>query len=261
MRLLSNLIKSNYIDFSYNKKRVIDSDNRPDICKFKVPAEPQRRSAKDLENVFVKGIQAESVEITEEHSEDADEILAKAKEEAGRIVEEAIKKADLEKEDICKKAKEEGYAKGKLKGQNEIEKLKEELKIKADSLEKDYNEKLKETEPAFVQLMIDYLYKLTGVITKEHEEVIHYLIHQGITGSESSKNYTVKVSKEDYKVVESRKEELISIIKDECRLEILEDNSLDKNECFIETDNRIIDCSLDTRLKNLITDLKILACI
>lgn len=260
MRLLSNLIKSNAIYFSKDEKRVIDSNHRLDLYEFQSEIPSDQKS--QINDEFVEGIQAESAYVMEEENQEStEEILMKAKEEADKIIEEAIKKANLEKEIIFKEAKEEGYSEGKLKSQEELEKQKEELNEKGDSLEKDYQEKLKEIEPEVVQLMIDYLYKLTGVVIEEHEEVICHLIHQGISGSEDSKDYIIKVSKEDLKIVESKKEELFSILKSGSNLEIIEDNNLDRNECLLETNHRIIDCSLDVQLKNLITDLKILACI
>lgn len=259
--MLSNLIKSNYIYFSGTEKRVIDSNNREDIYKFNPVTNVDVESGDEEAKTFVEGINAKNVEITPEINTDemVDEILANANEKAEQIINDGISKANLEKEKIFEGARNEGYSIGKKEGQDEIARLKTELEEKAVSLEKDYNEKIKEVEPAFVKLMIDYLYKLTGVMAEDHKEIIHYLIHQSITGTENSKNYTIKVSKDDYPVVESKREEIANILKNDAQLEIIEDNSLSSNECFIETDNRMIDCSLNIKLENLITDLKILA--
>ena len=42
-------------------------------------------------------------------------------------------------------------------------------------------------------------------------------------------------------------------------LEIISDLSLEGNQCIIETDTGIFDCSMDVQLKNLIKDLKSLS--
>ena len=42
-------------------------------------------------------------------------------------------------------------------------------------------------------------------------------------------------------------------------LEIVETDTLSRNKCLIETDNSVIDCSIDTQIKNLITDLRMLS--
>ena len=43
-------------------------------------------------------------------------------------------------------------------------------------------------------------------------------------------------------------------------LEIVKDATLERNQCLIETDGGIFDCSLDVQLENLIMDVKALSC-
>ena len=42
-------------------------------------------------------------------------------------------------------------------------------------------------------------------------------------------------------------------------IEIVESDNLTHNKCLIETDNSVIDCSVDTQIKNLMTDLELLS--
>ena len=42
-------------------------------------------------------------------------------------------------------------------------------------------------------------------------------------------------------------------------VEVIEDISLSKNQCFIETDGGIFDCGLDTELTELSNKLKVLS--
>ena len=43
-------------------------------------------------------------------------------------------------------------------------------------------------------------------------------------------------------------------------LDIVADTTMKKNECIIETDAGVFDCSLDIELNNLIKDIKLLSC-
>lgn len=260
-RLLSNLIKANYIDFSSTVKRVIDSNNREDIFKFNTTTNESIETCNEVTKTFVEGINAVNIDILPEVNTDemVNDILAKANEKAELIISEATREAQLEKEKVFETAKNEGYSAGMKEGQVEIAKIKDEVELKGITLEKDYEKMLRDVEPSFVKIMIDYLQKLTGVYAEDQKDIIQYLIHQAIIGSENSRNYTLKVSKDDYSFVVSKKEELMKILKNDASLEIVEEKGLNQNECLIETDNRIIDCSLNVKLENLITDLKILA--
>ena len=44
------------------------------------------------------------------------------------------------------------------------------------------------------------------------------------------------------------------------QIEITEDSALKRNECLIETDAGVFDCSLDVQLDNLIKDIRLLSC-
>ena len=67
------------------------------------------------------------------------------------------------------------------------------------------------------------------------------------------------LSKEDYDLVNNKKQMLAEYIGEESSIEIVETETLSRNKCLIETDNSVIDCSIDTQIKNLITDLRMLS--
>ena len=75
---------------------------------------------------------------------------------------------------------------------------------------------------------------------------------------EDCSSFIIRVSKADYEFLNSKKQELAAALP-ESRIEILVDPMLQSMQCTIETDTRIVDCSLDVQLKNLLTDLKLLA--
>jgi flagellar assembly protein FliH len=84
------------------------------------------------------------------------------------------------------------------------------------------------------------------------------MVNRALNNLDKSNEYTIRVSKEDYDYLTERKGVLLNAIGREVNLVINEDPELTKNQCLIETDTRVIDCSLDVQLNNLITDLKLL---
>lgn len=261
MRLSYNLIKSNYIYRNPSEKRVIDSNHQMEQIVQSNKAFVPVNFVSSEPSEFVEGLNPVEVELVvdEQTEQRANEIIDEALEKAEKILDEARIQANIEKNTVFDTAKTSGYQEGLIKAQTEIDLQKNELKAKEMQLENDYREKLKEIEPFMVGLLIDYLTKLTGVVAEEHEEIIVYLIRQAITGSDSSKSFTIKVSKIDFPYVNEHRSEISSNLKSDVILDILEDPGLDKNECIIETDNRVIDCGLKVQLDNLIADLKLLS--
>lgn len=259
-RLLSNLIKSNYIYFDERDKRVIDSRSKDNLFQPEIIVN-EKTENQDNHN-FEPGISAVSLDITtyqEDIKQKENEILESANQKALQIITEAVISSNVEKENIFDQAKRDGYVAGYEEGQKEVTKIKNDLEEKKVDLVEAYEEQIKELEPTCVELIINYLRKLTGIMATEHKDIIRHLINQALLGDSSSENYTIKVSKEDYPFVSSHQDQITESFKNDAKLEIIEDNSLTKNQCLIVTDNRIIDCSLDVQLDNLITDLKILS--
>jgi flagellar assembly protein FliH len=70
----------------------------------------------------------------------------------------------------------------------------------------------------------------------------------------------VHVSKEDYPYISMQKKQLVSeSVSSSTEVDIVEDASLSKNECFIETEAGIFDCGLGTQLSELSQKLKLLS--
>jgi flagellar assembly protein FliH len=114
-------------------------------------------------------------------------------------------------------------------------------------------------EPQMAKIIASLVEKITGIVVEDKKEVILYLITNAIQNYDKSDNYTIKVSKDDFENVSENREMLLSAIGKEVPVTITEDAGLTKNQCLIETDQHVINCSLDIQLNNLITDLKLIA--
>ena len=77
---------------------------------------------------------------------------------------------------------------------------------------------------------------------------------------DGAKEYLIHVSKEDFAYVNMQKREIqANAVTGNVNLEIIEDISLHKNECLIETEGGIFDCGLGTQLSELTRKLKLLS--
>lgn len=188
----------------------------------------------------------------------ADGILSDAREEAGRILAEAIaNKEEIENEAFANATKN-GYEAGFAKANEEIVKAKEQLEQEINDFDHIKIQAKQKLEPEIVNLIAGLVEKTTGIVVEDYKEVIYNLVQRALRNAEPSKEYNIKVSSYDFEYIESRKDELLaSFTRDEV-IHIIEDPTLSENQCFIEMDFNFSDCSLETQLSNLITNLKLL---
>jgi flagellar assembly protein FliH len=141
----------------------------------------------------------------------------------------------------------------------EVQEKQNQLNQLIDKQQQDYLDQMKDLEPKFAEALALLVKSLTGVVAEDKHDIICYLIHKAILNADSSKYYIIRTSKEDYESAMSKKVELETMVKEGTSIEIVLDKDLEKNQCLIETDTIIIDCSLDVQLNNLIQDIKLLS--
>ncbi len=201
---------------------------------------------------FVAAMDEDAIKALEEQAEG---IIAEAREEVLRILNDAKAQA----ENIRKKAYEDGLRQGEKAGRDKYDALSKRLEGEAKAAKAAYEKQEKELEPLFADILIGLLKKLTGVLLEDKRGIIVYLLEQALSDIEPGMTYLVHVSGEDFESVSSKKSELLWKLKEGAVLEIVEDRTMKKGQCIIETDSRIFDCGVDTQLKNLVGDLRLLA--
>jgi len=245
---LSSIIKSPFINYASNNKKIIGVNNKNNI------------SENNEEDIHISAAKInKSIEKQKKQAEQvANDIINKAMGEAQCIVEDAKKSAIDITEEAYKKALEDGYKDGISKGEQEAIRLKSE----ADQvLQQAYDEKekiLSDIEPKMANILIELVKNLTGYVI-EKENIILYLIKKGFSEIETLDDLIVHVSPDDFDYVNENKDNLCEEISQTVNVEIVKDNALESNDCFIETKLGNLDCSLNTRLSGLTSDLKLIA--
>ena len=256
---MSNMIKAYTVRYDEVITKTIDTH-------LKAEKELEIKRSKVFKTIvsqdqFVEGLKAfvvdelpSQVEMTEKTSA----VLEEANNEAKNILENEKLEAEKIKKDIMVSAQKKGYDNGMLMVKHEAIKLKADYEEKEQILQKQYEELTLSMEPQMAVIIASLVEKITGILVEDKEEVILYLVNKALKNMDKSNEYTIKVSREDYEYIAMRKNILLSAIGREVSLYIDEDLNLKKNQCRIETELRVIDCSLDIQLNNLITDLKLI---
>lgn len=264
MRSLSNLIKSQYITLNQQGKAVGWGNGFQSLVSSIAEATVDEAGLKTSlgEEVFAGEDVTAMQRLLEEEaqvSEKAERLLLDAEAAAEKIIEDAKNEAEAMRQHAAEEGKRAGYLEGLEQGQQELRNREAQLEQERCELIDEYHQLAAELEPKFATVVARLLEKLTGVLVKEHEEVILHLIGQGMAEAGKSKNLVIQVSSEDYRRVTEAKETLMHGLPEDVEISIREEEEFTKNQCLIETDGKMIDCSLDVQLKSLITDVKLLS--
>lgn len=271
---MSNVIKSVYFQMDQKDARVIDSDEH--VAEFaplllqrqNSPAEDgEELAAQEIPEGFQSGMnvlniedvrQEERQKMQEETSREKEAILADARSEADVLLRNARAEADRLREQAVEEGRNAGFEQGQAEAQERLQEAAEKFRQQMEQERQALKEQEEALEPKYAEIMAALIQKITGVVCQDKKNVIVYLIHQALNQLEKTKTINLRVSKQDILRVSSYKEQLKKCVSEGVEFDITEDDSLQENQCIIETDQRIIDCSLDVQLQNLQDQIRML---
>lgn len=273
---MSNLIKSIYFNVQQEGKRVIDSDShiKDFLPELKlgdeqdfIPLSLGIESLQDAADGYMSGLEdikddtqnmQEAAMPSEEERQAALQLIEDAKKEAEAILQEAREHTEEIKNQAYEEGRELGYANGMAAAKEEMEEKEQELVRKEAQMVKDYQQQLESLEPAFVDVMAKLIQKVTGILAEDKKDILLYLIERSIRQLEKPKSILLRVAKEDMVIVASHIEQLKAAVAEGVEFDVVEEMTLTKNQCIIETDQKMFDCSLDAQIENLTEQLKLL---
>ena len=269
-RSLSNLYKQYLVQNQSEKARVIDPNALLEIRAAKL-LERQREEAKRqamLAQSFEAGIirtdteyieeivEEEPVDPIESAKEEAEHMLAEARAEAEQIT----KKAQADAMALREEYKAQGYAEGASAKEQELQALKERLEtdfaLNSQMLESEYTRKRDNMEAELVDVILKVFNKVFHIQFDSKKHILMHLINDAILNIEGDRNFRIKVADSNVLFLENHREDILERVGHGIELEFIADSSMDGNDCLIETDSGVFDCSLETQLENLIKDIK-----
>ncbi len=285
-----SVLKSGWIYINPTETRVIDTnamvESKLKELSFKLAAETDGDAG--FTEGFVQGIKAEQVTeligervepISEEPENTVPEseiLLQQAQEEIENMKAQALAEIEEARTQVIEEArklgfqegfeqgKKEGYEQGHIDGLNSVEEEREEAlretSIRIAQMEEEYQKKMDELEPQFIEMLTGIYEHIFHVSLKNSRDLIVYLIANTMRNLEGNNGYLIHVSREDYPFVSMQKKELVKgtgISVDD--IDILEDATLGRSECMIETGNGVFDCGLGTQLEALNEELRLLS--
>lgn len=181
----------------------------------------------------------------------ASKIIEDAKLEAERIIQEA----NVEKENIKATAHQDGYKEGHeqgfMEGQNEVNRLVERVHKIVESVMVRREEILCETEQQIVELVLLMTRKVVKIISENQKTVVLSNVLAALKKIRTRGNITLRVNTEDLKLTTAHVDEFIRRIENVNGISVIEDSSVDKGGCIVETDFGAIDARISSQLAEL----------
>lgn len=269
--LSSNLLKSGFVTVKAQEKRVIDTNKIVSEKLEALSASLEQQRDLDFPDGFTEGLDAYHVEqLLEESPKELpkgpspQEILEEANAEIEAMKKQAKAEADAMFQNAMadgkKKGEAEGYDAGFQKGLQQFAIKEEALKKKELELEEAFRVRMEQMEHELVDTLTGVYETIFQVDLKQYRGIILHIITNTIQKIEGARDFLVHVSKEDYAYVSMQKKQIQEATgSTTTKVEIVEDFTLGKNDCIIETTGGIFDCGLGTQLEELNRRLKILS--
>lgn len=288
---MSNLLKGYWVNVDNDEKRTVDSN---ELVAVRVREEEERRArlqaiADEGYEVsdFTEGLDAENLDaLLEDDSEshvikaedsavssarsELDEVnsmleaakieFENIKQETSEYLEQANSEAERIKADAYEEGKNQGYQDGYQQGMAAVDSMKAELDMRSARMEEEYQNRIYEMEPGFVDALTDIYEHIFKVDLESYRNIVSQLLIDTIIETGENKNVIVHISRNDFSEITTKKTEILEETgMMENNLDFVMDATLSDSQCIIETENGVYDCSLETELKELKRKLMILA--
>lgn len=241
-------------------------DLRREAEAFKVQWEADKmqmlQAAKDEAGKIVKEAEQAAFDEVKRQTDRAQVLKQEAEDEAANIISEAEKKSlDLIQEGEQKRqqrfdeAYEEGFNQGRQEGfddgKREADRLVERLHVILEKTLEKRQEILNETEHQIVELVLLIARKVVKVISENQRSVIITNVVQALKKVKGRGDVTIRVNMADAKLTSDHIDDFIKTVESVRNITILEDSSVEKGGCIVETDFGAIDARISSQLAEL----------
>lgn len=213
---------------------------------------------KNAENAAFSQVkhQADQAAVLKNQSQqEAEQIINNAKIEAESIIE----RAHNEEKEIFQKAETDGFRSGHeegyKEGKQEAERLVERIHKMIEAVQAKRQEILDGTEQQIVNLVILMAHKVVKIMSENQKSVIMSNVVQALKKVKGSGDVTLRVNMSDVKLTTEHISEFIHQVENIKNIFVVEDSSVDKGGCIVETDFGAIDARISSQLSELETQI------
>jgi flagellar assembly protein FliH len=214
-------------------------------------AETIRKEAERAAFDEVKRKNNQAQKIRQEAEDEAKRIVEEAKNKAQELEAEIQSKVDRQEKEAFAKGHAEGREEGFQEGRGEVERLVESLqKIVSAAIEK-RNEIIQESETQVINLVLLIAKKVIKVISENQRNVVINNVVQALRKLKSRGDVVIRVNLADVELTSEHINDFMKMVENVKSVTVLEDSSVDRGGCIIETDFGQIDARISSQLHEI----------
>ena len=225
------------------------------LAKAQADADQIVKNAEDAAFAQVKHQSDQAAVIKSQAQKEAQDIVEKAKAEAQDI----ISNAKIEEKSIFEKSKSDGFKAGHEEGykagNEEAQRLVERIHKMIEAVQAKRQEILDNTEQQIVSLVILIVRKVVKIMSENQKSVIMSNVLQALKKVKGSGDVTLRVNLADVKLTTEHIKDFIRQVENIKNISVVEDSSVEKGGCIVETDFGAIDARISSQLNELETQI------
>jgi flagellar assembly protein FliH len=212
------------------------------------------RIRKDAEKVAfdeVKRKNNQAQKIRQDAEDDAQKVLAGAREKADALEGDIKQRVAQTEREAYERGYTEGHTKGYDEGTAEVGRLVERLHtIITKAIEK-RNEIIEESETQIINLVLMIVKKVIKVISENQKNVVINNVVQALRKLKSRGDVVIRVNLADLELTSEHVKDFMKMVENVKSITVLEDSSVDRGGCVIETDFGQIDARVSSQLHEI----------
>jgi flagellar assembly protein FliH len=241
-------------------------DLRREAEQFKTQWEDEKErmiaEAKEQADAIVKEAEQQAFEEMEQKTNEAQKIKQEAEDYAEKTTTEAdqrskqlFSEAEERVAAIEQEARDKGHREGReagyQEGKTEVDRLVEHLhKIINSAIEK-RSEIIDESETQLINLVLQISQKVVKVISENQKNVVVNNVIQALRKLKTRNDVVIRVNLEDVNLASDHVKDFMRMVENVKSITVVEDSSVDKGGCVIETDFGEIDARISSQLNEI----------
>jgi flagellar assembly protein FliH len=231
------------VEFEHDKERMIDA--------ARLEAE---KIVKEAETTAFEQIRLKTEDATNlkrQAEEEAEKTRFEATRQAEETLREAQSRAAAIKEETRKAGFEEGREAGWKDGRAEAERIIERLHIVLSRAIEKRAEILKDSEAQVVHLILQIAKKVVKVISENQKNIVINNAMQALQKLKNKSDVVIRVNLADVNMMSEHTRDIIGLVENVKSITVMEDSTVDRGGCVIETDFGEIDARIAAQLREI----------
>ena len=221
------------------------------LAQAQAEAEKIKKEAEKVAFDEVKRKNNQAQKIRQDAEDQAQVILAEARTKATELENEIKSRVTQTEREAYEKGHADGHEKGFEEGKAEVARLVESLhSIITKAIEK-RNEIIQEAETQIINLVLLIVKKVIKVISENQKNVVINNVVQALRKLKSRGDVVIRVNLADLELTSEHVKDFMKMVENVKSITVLEDSSVDRGGCIIETDFGQIDARISSQLHEI----------